>query len=161
MTAPDRDPARPVDRGDAEILALFRRWRAGHWVAARVADDEDKFNAATDRIADIEHQIAEIPVVGLVGFAVKAYLACHHEHRPGYGDDPAGVGLLSKDYVLLDDDATATLDRFANFHCIAAVIRDAARFVPEIADLAGPVINPPADRVAEHAAKVLREIKGR
>jgi hypothetical protein len=51
-------------------------------------------------------------------------------------------------------DPDRPLDSNTNFHCIAAVIRDAARFVPEIAELARLVIDPPPDMIAAETARV-------
>jgi hypothetical protein len=50
------------------------------------------------------------------------------------------------------------LDRNTSFHCIAAVIRDAARFVPEIGELARLVIDPPPELVVAETARVMRKI---
>ena len=137
---------------DGEILRLFQQWIAEHRAAERIPKENeytDQFDAAVHHIGEIEHAIADIPASGPVGFAVKAYLACHHEHEPSHGDNPAGVSLLSKDYL-----CDQPLDSSPNFHCIAAVIRDAARFVPEIAELARLVIDPPPDMIAAETARV-------
>ena len=145
MSADDRD-------NDGEILRLFRQWIAEHRAAERIPKENeytDEFDAAVDHICEIEHAIADIPASGPVGFAVKAYLACHFEHPPGHRDNPAGVSLLSIDYL-----CDPPLDSFSSFHCIAAVIRDAARFVPEIAELGRLVIDPPPDMVVAETARV-------
>jgi hypothetical protein len=139
---------------DGEILRLFQQWIAEHRAAERIPKENeytDEFDAAVHHIGEIEHAIADIPASGPVGFAVKAYLACHHEHGPSHRDDPAGVSLLSRGFVC---DPDRPLDSNTNFHCIAAVIRDAARFVPEIAELARLVIDPPPDMVAAETARV-------
>jgi hypothetical protein len=148
------------DDDDAEMLSLFRQWIEGHRAAERMdksIEAEDAYDAAIDRICDIEHEIADIPASGPVGFAVKAYLACYFEHLPRSGDDPAGVSLISRDCVI---EPGAILDDFVSFHCIAAVIRDAARFVPEIAELGRLVIDPPPDRVAAEAMRTRARILG-
>jgi hypothetical protein len=147
---------------DGEILRLFRQWIAEHRAAEKIpttTEWEEAFDAAIDRIGDIEHAIADIPASGPVGFAVKTYLACHYEHQPGHGDDPAGVSLLNKGFASSGDPGRS-LDSYSSFHCIAAVIRDAARFVPEIGELAGPVINPSPELAAAEAEWVRRSILG-
>jgi hypothetical protein len=139
---------------DATILRLFRQWISDNRSLTHIPktlECEAQFNAAILAIAQLEHSIADTPACGLAGFAVKAYLACYHEHQPDRGDDPAGVSLLTKGYVVGEDE---DLDAYANFHCIAAVIRDAAQVVPEIADLGRLVIEPPLDRRAAEAERV-------
>jgi hypothetical protein len=71
-----------------------------------------------------------MPALGAVGLAVKAYLVAHHE-LGGSNGDPAAIGGFRSDV----DDPTKYLDR----HWLS-MMRDVARFVPEIVELAAPVI---------------------
>jgi hypothetical protein len=145
---------------DARILALFRERNAAYRAAARISEAieaEDEYDATIGRICDIEHEIADIPATGPIGFAVKAFLACYYEHQPAAGDDAAGVSLLTRKHVVEPD---TVLDDYVSFHCIAAVIRDAARFVPEIAELARLVIDPPRERVIAEVMRTRAKILG-
>ncbi len=158
MSAPDLDPFAFAGSGDEAILSLFRRWIDGHRAAEQIStaiEAEEEFDAAISRICDIEHEIADIPATGPVGFAVKAYLACHYEHPPGRAANPVGVSLLTRDHVIDPDERP---DHYVSFHCIAAVIRDAARVAPEIAELAVMVTAPPPDKVAAEAVRVRRSV---
>src|SRR6202035_5274461 len=114
------------------FLTVFRQWIEAHLAAAQIGEatgDSPEFDAAMDRVNDLERGIAKIRALGPVGLAVKAYLAAHYEHGPNLGDHPAGVARL--DPAL---HGALTTDN------LVSLIRDAARFVPEIATLAEPLI---------------------
>src|SRR3977135_4499790 len=69
----DRDPF-ALDRGDKEILSLFRRWRAESRIAGEVVySDEVAWEAALARQDEIEEQIIALRA-GPIGLAVKAFL---------------------------------------------------------------------------------------
>lgn len=121
MSAQDRDPFALARQGgdDADIRALFREWIAEVRRGAG-SPDQEALDAFCDRTNDLERQIDELPAQGAAGLAIKAYLylfwtACHDRDA-----DPASVSPAN-------DDGT---------HAVA-VLRDAARFVPEIAELIG------------------------
>lgn len=123
------------DAPDAEILSLFRDWIEAHRALAKIASpSEDEYDTATTVLVRIEHRIADLPAQGAIGLSVKAYLAAHYENPPGYGEDSAGVGPF--DPLMYGD----TPEEFVDAHCIASVLRDAARFVREIQPLAAPII---------------------
>jgi hypothetical protein len=109
---------------DDAILSLFRQW-----IEARKSWDSPEFDAAVVRICDLERGIGKIPAQGLIGVAIKAYLVAHHEHTPSLRDHPAGVARLNP-----------ALHGALNADNLVSLIRDAARFVPEIAVLAVPLI---------------------
>ena len=121
-----------VASGDDAILTVFRQWIDAHLAAAEIGKatgDSREFDAAMDRVNDLECGIAKIRALGPVGLAVKAYLAAHYEHGPNLGDHPAGVARL-------DPAPHGAL----NTDNLVSLVRDAARFVPDIATLAVPLI---------------------
>ncbi len=129
---------------DSEILSLFRQWIRAYRAADEIAQadrPESEHDAACEVFRGIERKIVDIPVQGPAGFAVKAYLAVHCQHPASAHDaDPAGLSGYP-DYD--GDEPEAYFDN----HCIASLMRDAARFVPEIAELAAPMIGrlPPSE----------------
>ena len=114
--------------GDAAIVALFREWIdrqresqhfAEHWTGDLDAAEYDVAFAAfcEANIWAAERSIAELPSAGAAGLAVKAYLAAYYDG-----------GGSSRDAAALSD--------FQGLHrAAAALISDAARFLPEIAPL--------------------------
>jgi hypothetical protein len=123
-----------VASGDCEILSLFRQWIAAHLAAQQISKtigDSPEFNAAIDRVCDLEYAIPKIPAQGLIGCAIKAYLIAHHELTPAYGAHPAGLGTLGP-----DEYGGNGSDLPLGLASLVSLIRDAARFVPEIATLA-------------------------
>jgi hypothetical protein len=64
---------------------------------------------------------------------VKVYLAVFYEDRRGLGDDLAALRTFDPEF---DGNPKKRLDT----HCSLSMMRDAARFVPEIAALAEPLI---------------------
>ena len=126
-----------VAGGDDAILTLFREWIAAHLAAQQIGKttgDSPEFNAAIDRVCALEYAIPKIPEQGLIGCAIKAYLIAHHELTPAYGAHPAGLGALAPGDYFNGSDLPLGLTS------LVSLIRDAARFVPEIATLAVPLI---------------------
>jgi hypothetical protein len=119
-----------IARDDA-ILSLFRQWIEAHLAAEQIgkSGDSPEFDAAVVRVCDLERGIGKIPAQGLIGVAIKAYLVAHHEHVPALGDHPAGVSRVDPGWL-----------GALNADNLVSLIRDAARFVPEIAMLAAPLI---------------------
>ena len=142
--------------GDGRLLTLFRRWLDEWKASAAVKDREDAYGAAIDRIISLEHEMADTPAQGAVGMSIKAYLACHYEHDVGMGGNPAGVSCITRDMVFFTDSEEP--DGYVDMHCIAAVIRDAARFVPEIAQLAGPITNPSREQIEAETARSFAKV---
>jgi hypothetical protein len=109
---------------DDAILSLFRQW-----IEAQRAESD----AEGTVISGIEHKIFDIPAQGTIGFAVKAYLAVFYEGRLGRGDDLAALPAF-------DPESDGNPENRLDTHCSLSMMRDAARFVPEIAALAEPLI---------------------
>jgi hypothetical protein len=128
--------------GDADetIRALFLRWITAHASADKIdksIEAQTEYDAAVERICALEHQIADIPASGPVGLAIKCYLAryYHDEDGPRQGiGHPAALAPLSAETY------GEHPELFVGAHCVLAVIRDAARFVPEMARLVDPLI---------------------
>src|SRR4029077_19581868 len=79
------------------FLTVFRQWIEAHLAAAEIGKttgDSPEFDAAMDRVNDLERGIAKIQALGPVGLAIKSYLTAHYEHGPNLGDHPAGVARL-------------------------------------------------------------------
>ena len=117
----DRDPfalARCGDGDDAEIRALFREWIAEVRHSDGL-DDERQLDASWARQRALERQIADLPAQDAAGLAIKLYVHLHWADC-NYKDDSAVVA--------------ATGDIWPHD---AALLSDAARFVPEIAELVG------------------------
>jgi hypothetical protein len=122
-----------VHGADAEILSLFRQWieaqREGDRMEGGPAHD-----AVCDRISQLEYRIADLPACGLVGLSVKAYFVARDGREALPGADPAGVSAFeTRTY---GDDP----EKFVDARLVASLLRDASRFVPDIAPLAVPVI---------------------
>lgn len=110
---------------DSAIVTLFCRWIAAQrslQAMAAVADD-DTFEAALDGPDDLAAEIARLPATTLADFGVKAYL-CAYEQRGTPRHDYAAVDLPEDDG---DDPLELALLR--------SMLADAARVVPEIAEL--------------------------
>jgi hypothetical protein len=121
----DRDPfalAREGEgAGDPLIRKLFRQWIEENRFGSK-ADGQEAVDASCDRMLDIEQEIADLPTQSFAGLAIKIYLhlfwaecSCHM-----VGGDPARISATD-DY---------------GPHAVA-ILRDAARLVPEIAELVG------------------------
>jgi hypothetical protein len=109
---------------DDAILSLFRQW-----IEVQRAESD----AEGTVIPGIEHAIFDTPAQGAVGFAVKVYLAVFYEGRPGRGGDLAALPAL-------DPESDGNPEYRLDTHCTLSMMRDAARFVPEITALAEPLI---------------------
>jgi hypothetical protein len=113
---------------DAEILSLFHRWIEGHRMAFRIEDD-DEFDAALDQTFDVEDAIGAIPATTAAGLAAKVYIAIRRDFGSGRNKDDA-AGLAPRD---CDLDSP-----YAQY--MAAIVRDLAHFIPEVAKPAAPVL---------------------
>jgi hypothetical protein len=123
---------------DTAILTLFRQWVAGQRAAQLIDDqspDGDLLTAANERLDELLDRISATPSQGITGFAVKAYLAVHAEHYPFViGFDSAGLAPFTD----------PPEEWHADTHSIIGAMRDAARFVPELAPLVAQMIGEPA-----------------
>jgi len=87
----------------------------------------------TARLDEIENEIAGIPAVGATGIVIKLYVLARSECERSPGRDV--------DSAALDIDEACVLE--------ASLLRDAARFAPEIAPfLRANLENPNSDRTA-------------
>jgi hypothetical protein len=129
----DRDPfafAGYEGDGDARVLALFHDWLDASREADRFteddADDDDAaFDAALDRRDEIEEEIIATPG-GPAALAVKMYLSV----RVDAASWTPELAMLRCPKLL---DGGPDL--------IVSMLRDAVRLVPELADLAAPIIH--------------------
>lgn len=127
----------PVLTGDAEIVAMFQEWRQLTQRADELLVQGDidisggapvrnaalnAGEALVDDVLKLESQIFATPAIGGVGLAVKVYLWMHYEDQ-----NPREGG-----------DTTALSEKFIRDECedfMLAPLRDAVRFVPELAAL--------------------------
>ena len=63
------------DAGDAEILGLFREWCAAWRASSRRELSDEECEAACDVANRLAEQIYEAEVQGIVGLAIKVYMA--------------------------------------------------------------------------------------
>lgn len=122
---------------DGAILALFREWIAINRETGRLASGDDRdcedipgFKNLADELDRLQHRIAGIESRGKIGLCIKAYLVAWFEHGAQYRDEPA-LSALSRTF------RGDHPERYSDFHCLASLLRDAARFVPDI----GPLIS--------------------
>jgi hypothetical protein len=146
MSAPD--PFALGGSEDAAILSLFRQWIDGQRAAGLIVDESengDKVAAANERLDSLTREIDDLPAQGMAGLAIKSYLAIHFDHHAfESGGDSAGLRSLDP----------KMLGRGVN--SIVAMLRDAARFVPEIAPLV-----PREDETERHAEADLPALRER
>ena len=116
MSAENHDPLALArqDEADAEIRALFREWIAE---VRRRDPDEDMADASWEHQRGLERQIADLPAQGAADLSIKLYIYLHWADCH-FKQDRAVVA--------------ATGDVWPHD---AALLSDAARFVPEIAEL--------------------------
>lgn len=131
ITETGRDPfafAREGAEGDDRVLALFHDWReACREMDRHVGDSEgEKYQDAYELREDLEEQIIAIPG-GPVALAVKIYLHQKIEDCSYWAPDLAMLRCPS----LLKGNPGITV----------SMLRDAAALVPELAELAAPVIH--------------------
>jgi hypothetical protein len=130
ITEPARDPfaiARHDADGDARVLALFHDWLDACREMDRIPDDDEAgASDAYDRRAEIEDEITATPG-GPVALAVKIYIYQRMEEASYWTPDLAMLRCPQ----LLDGTPDLTI----------SLLRDAARLVPELAELAAPIIH--------------------
>ena len=148
--------------GDTLALSLFRQWIAAtHEYDRQEAADSDSDNPAGDLLTEIEDRIFKVSG-GAVALAIKAHFWIRNDHAAWAGE-------------------TAQLripEAFADDHdweveVAVSMLRDAAIVVPEIGELAAPVLHEDAalidaqieiwwarDRLAEPVNPRLAEVWG-
>jgi hypothetical protein len=122
MSAPDPFALGGPQADDNAILAAFLEWIE----AVRATDarklSEDELEAAGARDSERMIEIAEMPISGTIGLAVKMYLALRSRDGGAWGDDAA----LWPDKWTSGYNAT---------YVEMAIAEDLSRFVPELAPL--------------------------
>ena len=132
----DLDPfsfARADSDGDAHVRALFRDWLDVTRELWRHCHDEDRteYDAASDRETEIEEEIARISG-GAVTLAIKIFLRERFEIS-GWAPEPGMIRWMPLDDT---EEERGWADDFT-----ASILRDAAKLVPELAELCAPVIH--------------------
>jgi len=144
----ERDPfalARQGEDGDAELIGLFQKWRYANtiWQGSR----SDLWQAAVQEIAE---QIFDSQAHGVVGFAIKAYMACYYaDDRGSRRDDWSAVhGFSEYAYSrrLVDPNADKWSEEahlYMGSHAMRGLMASAASFLPELEPLVAEIINAP------------------
>jgi hypothetical protein len=123
------------ENGDARVLALFHDWLDASRESDRHShdsgdDDEAKFNAAIDRREETETEIISIPG-GATASAIKAYLYLKNE-LSNWAQEDATLRFPE----LFDGDENGWAENI-----VVSILRDAAKQVPELAELAAPILH--------------------
>ncbi len=141
---------------DEQILSLFREWIVAQIEAQDLSEratadhtpQQAAFDAAVNRIVELVDAIADIPSLGPVGLAIKAYLRHHAAHGGAYGSRPETLGEFPFDA----DCADARIE--------PSIIADAVRFAPESARSPRPHSDPPRKRPPDGAPGLLASPDG-
>ena len=154
MSTANLDPfafARADADGDARVLTLFRDWLDATTAMERHCFDEDQteYDAAADRQTDIEEEITRTPG-GPVAMAIKIFLRERFDIC-GWVPEP---GMIR--WIPLDD--TEEVREWTD-DLTASLLRDAAKLVPELAELCAPVVH--EDAVLIDAEIDVRWCRGR
>jgi hypothetical protein len=122
----------PAGDGDARVLALFREWIDASRATDRHDNDEDRteHDAAVHRCDKIEAEIIASTGGAVVG-DIKLYFFLHHLWLM----DEKGPDVALLRY---DPDSNDWDQQTEDF--MLSLLRDAARRVPEIAELAAPIL---------------------
>jgi hypothetical protein len=122
---------------DTRVLALFDDWLAASRETDGLVDYSDdsgkaEYNAALDRRNETGDEIASIPG-GAAALAIKIYL--HFKETSLFGSWAPADATLCEWELSGDDDAHGPRDT------AVSLLRDAAKLVPELAELAAPIIH--------------------
>jgi len=123
------------EEDDNRLLALFRHWLDASRTADRHVNDDDdqpEWDAAIDRLDELEDQIFAAPG-GPVSLALKTYFKARIDF---FAWTPEHAMLRGHDPLDEESDAYSYGDALT-----VSLLRDAARVVPELAELAAPVIH--------------------
>jgi hypothetical protein len=127
----------PTLIGDVAILAKFREWCEASRYAETIGDDfasEPAYNEACTAACEIKDYLVKTPASGPIGLAIKVFLRHKDEHQGGpRGGDPCKLCVPVKgerDSIVEDVEES--------------LLRDAVRFLPELAPLCAAVIEPEA-----------------
>jgi hypothetical protein len=125
IQAPGEAMAMPAD-ADSRILSVFREWMAARRHAGalyvRELPDKEVEKQAWAHVNQLHCVIFDTPAAGVVGLAIKAYLQVH-DWDQGRREDGAAVTRDSEDWQ--------------------GLLKDAVRFVPELAPLAANALKEP------------------
>ena len=128
---------------DSAIGDAFRRWMEVIKAENEPSDDDipDELSQAESDLAD---EIADMPVSGPVGFALKTYVATYYVGGVGISEKLARDGGDPCSFRCFDPGHYGTGGRlyFGN-RLFRGLLTDAARFAPELEPLARDVINSP------------------
>jgi hypothetical protein len=132
MSAPDRDPFALArgDGADDQALTLFRQWIDAARAFDLLDEDDDDADRAHELLGEIEDQIMEMRGGAAVSLAIKTFFAARQDYACWAPDTPT---LVIQELF----DAR----RCWNMELAASMLRDAAAIVPEVAELAAPVIH--------------------
>lgn len=114
-------------------MSLFREWcEVVRYLPTFPSSDDDdpEWVATLARIDDLEAAIADTPAAGPAVLAIKVYLHCYVEHAT-LSDNPGGLG---EDGHISQTEISA--------------IKDAVRFVPELAPLCAAALEEREDEIA-------------
>jgi hypothetical protein len=135
-------PGDEADPGDGAIRAAFDRWlaqvRLSEAPGSGGLPDNDVPADIVDALNDAIVEIASTPASGLVGFAIKAYLAVFDG-----ADFPQRAGGALGALGALDERYYGAGDMHLSARLFRGLVTDAARFMPDLAPLATLVINSP------------------
>lgn len=149
FTATDRD-----DDGDTRALALFREYLEASRAADQYEDapeDDPDHKAAEERVDQIEEAIIATPG-GPIALALKAYLYLRMEFNAWVPER-----TLMRDETLFVEGGPHFGKRLD-----ISILRDAAKQVPELAELAAPIIHEDAPLIeadidVQYCREMLRE----
>lgn len=123
----------PTLIGEIEVLAKFREWCEASRYAETIGDDrasEPAYNEACSAACEIEDYLVKTPASGPIGLTIKVFLRHKDEHqgsRPG-GDPCKLCAPVKGERDGIVDDVEESL------------LRDAVRFLPELAPLCAAAI---------------------
>jgi hypothetical protein len=138
---------------DAEILALFREWCAAWRAASRGGLSDEECAAACDVADKLAERIADTPVQGVVGLAIKAFMV----GEGNVGDmlsgrpqpDPCALGPFAESSYARravfgeKDTWTDVAHLYTPCRALRGLLASAAAFVPELHPLVAKAVESP------------------
>jgi hypothetical protein len=121
------------DDADARVLALFHDWLGESRQLDRRRNDEDRteYDAALERREAIEDEIISIPG-GATASAIKAYLYLKIHACSSWAPENATLRMPE----LFDGEPNGWSENI-----VVSILRDAAKQVPELAELVAPILH--------------------
>ncbi|HWD58080.1 MAG TPA: hypothetical protein VG308_07380 [Stellaceae bacterium] len=135
---------------DREILALFNEWRREGERYASAGEDDPLFDEIGEGRQALYQAICDAPAHGVVGLAIKAFLAAHAIFPALVeGGTAPGEWICNNILGAPEPENWAPSGRLRIPDCaIRGMVHDAVRFVPELAPLAELLTSAPAMRDA-------------